>query len=113
MHMPMIIIDKQWNGATRYYCWFNIFIYVLGYFLPLINHFYADSIEDDEYRAPIFALFVALYFVIIAANGLLKFNFRTVYILDVLMFTIFYFYYLKRFARSFNCEVDDSPEIPD
>ena len=44
--------------------------------MPLINHFYADSLEDDEGKTPVFALFVALYFVLVAANGLLKLNFR-------------------------------------
>jgi len=106
-NMPMIIIDKQWTKATRFYCWFNILIYVFGYFYPLMKHINADSIQDDSGIAPITGLFVAMYFVLVAVNGLMKFNVRCIYILDILMFTTFYFYYLKRFSRSFSCQSID------
>jgi hypothetical protein len=48
INMPMLIIDKQWQTATRFYSWINIVIYAFGYFLPLISHINADSIDNYE-----------------------------------------------------------------
>jgi hypothetical protein len=62
--------------------------------------------ENAYYAPPYYPIFIALYFILIAVNGILRKNFQPIYFFDIILFLTFYIYYIKRLAQD-DEEIDE------